>query len=73
MTMLMELGAVVVGGDCNDEIFTSQRPSDGFQWSVRMRSLEVLNTFNASFVNKAEQPTSHNCPMETRDALLMAG
>ena len=74
--ILMELGvdSVGIGGVCCDDVnFTSHRPSEGFRWPVRIMSLEALKTFNASFVNKAEQPTSHSCPIDKREALLRLG
>ena len=68
------VGAVVVGGVCCDYVnVISQRPSEGFWWPVRITFLEALKIFNASFVNKAEQPTSHSCPMDNREVLLRLG
>ena len=69
------LGVVVVVGSvgCDDDNVTSHRPSEEFRWPVRISSLEVLKIFNASFVKSAEQPTSHSCPMDRREALLRAG
>ena len=70
------LGVVVVEGGvggCDDDKCTSHRPSEEFRWPVRISSLDLLKIFNASLVNNAEQPTSHNCPMDRREALFRAG